>query len=120
MNGLGLLVAAGCAVIGSAGLSADFDIRGYGAGSDGAVCTKAFSDAIDAANAAGGGRVIVPKGVWLTGSVHFKSNVELHLEDGAVVEFTDNLNDYLPGVPVSWEGVECINVSPLVYAYSGR
>lgn len=117
-NGLALLVAAACAAIGHIGLTADFDIRSYGAQSGGTVCTKAFADAIAAANAAGGGRVIVPKGVWLTGSVHFKSNVELHLEDGAVVEFTDNLSDYLPGVPVSWEGVECINVSPLVYAYS--
>ena len=59
----------------------------------------------------------MPKGTWLTGPVRLRSNVELHLEKGAVLHFTDRLEDYLPGVPVSWEGVECVNVSPLVYAY---
>ena len=121
---LGLLLAAGCVNVtekeerDTLSAGSHFDIRDYGARSDGSVCTKAFADAIKAANAAGGGRVFVPKGVWLTGALHLKSNVELCLDDGAEVEFTDNLNDYLPGVPVSWEGVECINVSPLVYAYA--
>lgn len=66
----------------------------------------------------GGGCVVLPGGRhFQRGPIRLKSNVELRLEDGAVVEFSDRLADYLPGVPVSWEGVECINVSPLVYAY---
>ena len=74
--------------------------------------------AVAACAAAGGGRVVVPAGRHLhDGPIVMKSGVELHLEDGAVVEFNDRLADYLPGVRVSWEGVECVNVSPLVYAY---
>ena len=72
--------------------------------------------AIGACASAGGGRVVV-RGENVTGPIRLKSGVELHLEEGAIVVFTDDLKDYLPGVPVSWEGVECINVSPLVYAY---
>ena len=72
---------------------------------------------IDAVAANGGGRVVVPTGQWLTGAIHLKSNVELHLEEGATLVFTENLSDYLPAVRTSWEGVECMGYSPLVYAY---
>ena len=66
----------------------------------------------------GGGRVIVPGGRHFSrGPIRLKSNVELHFSDGAVVEFSDDPADYQPGVPVSWEGNECYNLSPLVYAY---
>ena len=64
----------------------------------------------------GGGKVVVPAGEWECGPIHLKSNVELHFEDGADVLFTDDLEKYLPAVPTSWEGVECLNWSPLVYA----
>jgi len=68
--------------------------------------------------AAGGGRVTVPAGRHFSaGPIVLRSNVELRLDDEAVVEFSDRVDDYLPGVPVSWEGNECVNVSPLVYAY---
>ncbi len=60
---------------------------------------------------------MIPEGEWLTGKLHFKSNVNLHLSKGAVLLFSDNPQDYLPAVPVSWEGVECMNYSPLLYAY---
>jgi polygalacturonase len=53
----------------------------------------------------------------LTGKVHFRSNVNLHLEKDAVLEFTDEKEDYLPAVHTTWEGVECWNTSPLIYAY---
>ena len=77
-----------------------------------------ISDAVSACAEAGGGRVVVPTGVCeLNGPIHLKSNVELHLEEGAVVEFSDDPKDYLPAVPSSWEGLECLNLSPLVYAY---
>lgn len=95
-----------------------FDIRRYGAAAgDKAATTKAIAAAISAANAAGGGRVIVPRGTWLTGAVHLKSNVGLHVEEGAVLLFSGQPEDYLPAVMTSWEGIECYNYSPLVYAF---
>lgn len=66
--------------------------------------------------ASGGGRVTVPAGRWLTGGIRLASNVELHFENGADLMFTDDLEDYLPPVPTSWEGVECLNVAPLIHA----
>lgn len=96
----------------------DFVITRYGAKADGkGVNTQAIAKAIDACNRAGGGRVIIPKGEWLTGSIHLKSNVNLHLEEGATIRFTDNPADYLPAVMASWEGLECYNYSPLIYAF---
>ena len=72
---------------------------------------------IDRVAAAGGGRVVVPAGEWTSGAIHLKSNVELHLSEGAKIVFTENLDDYLPAVRTSWEGIECMGYSPLVYAY---
>ena len=96
----------------------DFDITDYGAmPSADEDCTDAIAAAIADCHKAGGGRVVIPAGEWLTGPIHFKSNVNLHLAEGAVVRFTDNPNDYLPAVATSWEGMECYNYSPLIYAY---
>ena len=82
-----------------------------------AASAGVLQERIDAVAAAGGGRVTVPAGEWETGPLHLRSNVELHLEEGAVLRFSDKAADYLPAVEVSWEGVECINYSPLIYAY---
>jgi len=79
--------------------------------------SKAIANAITAANKAGGGSVVVPAGEWLTGQVHFKSNVNLQLDEGAVLLFNDDPKGYLPAVNTSWEGMECMNYSPLIYAY---
>ena len=96
----------------------EFLITDYGAVAGGeADNTQAIADAIAACHRAGGGRVVVPEGEWLTGPVHFRSNVNLHLAEGAVLCFTDNPDDYLPAVMTSWEGLECYNYSPLLYAY---
>ena len=59
----------------------------------------------------------MPAGEWTSGAIHLKSNVELHLSEGAKIVFTENLDDYLPAVRTSWEGIECMGYSPLVYAY---
>lgn len=72
--------------------------------------------AVNACFHAGGGRVIVTKGEWQSGAIHLKSNVCLHLEDGAAIIFSDHPNDYLPVVFTRWEGMECYNYSPLIYA----
>lgn len=79
--------------------------------------TQAIAKAIDEANKIGGGIVVIPEGEWLTGNIRFKSNVNLHLNKGALLLFSDNPNDYLPAVHSSWEGLECYNYSPLIYAY---
>ena len=73
---------------------------------------------IDAVAAKGGGRVVVSAGEHFSdGPLRLRSNVELHLEAGAKLVFSDDPAKYLPAVPTSWEGVECLNYSPLVYAY---
>ncbi len=96
----------------------DFNITAYGATTDPtADNTEAIAKAIEACNQAGGGRVIVPAGEWQTGPIHFKSNVNLHLEEGAVLRFSDDPEHYLPAVMTSWEGMECYNYSPLLYAF---
>lgn len=96
----------------------DFSIVDYGAVKGGTVDnTEAIAAAIDACSKAGGGRVIVPAGEWLTGPIHLRSQVNLYLSEHAVLRFTDNPSDYLPAVNTSWEGMECYNYSPLVYAF---
>jgi len=96
----------------------EFNIIKYGAISDGkTLCTKAFKKAIEACNKAGGGVVIVPEGEFLTGAIHLKSNVNLHVSKNAVLKFSINPKDYLPVVQARWEGVDLMNYSPLIYAY---
>lgn len=79
--------------------------------------TEAIKKAIEACSKAGGGHVVVPAGKWQTGKIHLKSGVDLHLEKGAELIFSDNPQDYLPAVQSSWEGMECFNYSPLIYAF---
>ena len=75
--------------------------------------------AMTACAAAGGGRVVVPEGTWLSkGPIHFKSNCLLWLDEKAELRFSDNPQDYLPAVHTTWEGSECMNYSPLIYAYN--
>ena len=95
----------------------DFDITDFGAVGDGKTkCTEAFKKAIKACHQAGGGRVVVPDGVFLTGPIHLRSNVCLEVGKGATILFSDRFEDYLPAVLVRWEGQECYNLSPLIYA----
>lgn len=72
-----------------------FPITDYGAVSGGEfLCTDAIQNAVDACAAAGGGTVLVPAGLYLTGTVFLKSHVELHLETGAVLKGSTDLGDY--------------------------
>jgi polygalacturonase len=96
----------------------DFDIAKYGADGDGKkLSTDAIAQAIAACSAAGGGRVVVPKGVFLTGAIHLKSNVELHVEKDATLRFSRDPKHYLPVVYARFEGTECMNYSPFLYAF---
>jgi polygalacturonase len=94
-----------------------FDVQDFGAVSDGiTVNTPAFRRAIEACHDQGGGTVRIPAGTWATGPIHLYSHVNLHLERDAVVRFSTRCADYLPVVFTRWEGIECYNYSPLIYA----
>lgn len=66
-----------------------------------------------------GGKVIVPAGYTYTGAVHLLDNVNLHFEDGAYLMFTTDYDQY-PNVRTRWEGIECYNYSPMIYAYQKK
>ena len=96
----------------------DFSILKYGAKAGGEVDNReAINKAIDAANKAGGGRVVVPAGVFLTGAIRLRSNVNLHVSKGATLRFATNAKAYEPVVHTRWEGMELMHLSPLIYAY---
>ncbi len=98
--------------------SKSFSIVEYGADQgDNEKTSMAIATAIEKANMNGGGKVIIPEGVWPTKKVHLKSNVNLHLEKGSTLLFSGDPQDYLPAVHTTWEGMECYNYSPLIYAY---
>lgn len=73
----------------------DHDITAYGAVADSkTVNTKAIQAAVDACAAAGGGRVVVPAGTFVSGSIFLKSNVDFHLSPGAVLRGSPDLADF--------------------------
>jgi len=97
----------------------DFNITDYGAVGDGNTdCNPAFKKAIAACTKAGGGRVLVPGGKWLTnGPIHLDNNVHLHVTKNATVKFGNKYDYYLPQVKSRCEGSVCMTYSPLIYAY---
>lgn len=97
-----------------------FSIVQYGASGDGQTSnTAAFARAIQACTQSGGGRVVVPRGIWLTGPITLASNVDLHLESGAVILFSRRLQDYAAGEgparrvlsPITTAGLENIAIT---------
>ncbi len=97
-------------------------ITKYGAKTDNTAAKnqKAIQKAIDKCSQKGGGRVIVPAGQrFLTAAIQLKSGVNLVVEEGAVLEFAFEPELY-PIVPTRWEGLDCWNLSPLIYAYQAR
>lgn len=72
--------------------------------------------AVRACAMAGGGTVEVSAGRWLSGPIRLYSGVRLHVALGAVIVFRDDPEDYLPPVFTRWEGTECLNYCPLIYA----
>jgi polygalacturonase len=68
-----------------------------------------------------GGRVILPAGEWRSdGPIHLQDGVELHVAEGATLKFSREPKHYLPLVLTRWEGTECWNYSPLIYARGKR
>ena len=80
------------------------------------LSTAAIQKAIDQLAKKGGGTVIVPAGSWLTGRIELKSNINLRLEEGAELNFSGDIKDYLPCVPTRNEGVDVISMGAMVYA----
>uniref|UniRef100_UPI002A835C22 glycoside hydrolase family 28 protein n=1 Tax=Streptomyces sp. CRN 30 TaxID=3075613 RepID=UPI002A835C22 len=96
-------------------------ITEHGAVGDGTHdCTDAIRAAVAACARAGGGHVVVPPGDWLTGAVHLRDRIDLHLEEGATLRFRQDPAAYLPAVYTRYEGTECFNYSPFVYAHGCR
>lgn len=108
----------------------DFEVNilDFGAVEGGQVLnSKAFADAINAVSQKGGGKVIIPAGIWLTGPIILKSNLELHTEPGALVVFSTD-KDLYPVIETSFEGLDtwrCIspiygkNVENIAFTGSG-
>lgn len=92
-----------------------FDIRDYGAvkglkdSATAAANAKAINAAISAASKAGGGIVVIPAGMWQTGPIVLQSNVNLHLDTAALVDFTDDHSQY----PVIPSGSKYVVQSPI-------
>jgi len=89
-------------------------ITDFGAKSGGLIKnTDAFAKAITEVSHKGGGKVIVPRGIWLTGPITFKNNINLHLEEGALIVFSDDFDDYKL-VKTSYEGLNTFRcISPI-------
>lgn len=76
----------------------DWNVKDFGARGDGvSPDTKVLQDTIDRCSAAGGGRVVLENGVFLTGTLTLKSGVELHLERSAVLLGSPRIEDYAQG-----------------------
>jgi polygalacturonase len=95
----------------------DFDIRDFGAKSDGSTdCSEAINQAVKECKRSGGGRILVQDGIYRTGPIHLDSNMALHVEAGATLSFIPEPERYLPPVLTHWEGLEFMGYSPLIYA----
>ena len=97
-------------------------ITKYGAKTDNTAAKnqKAIQKAIDLCSKKGGGRVVVPAGQkFMTGAIELKSGVNLEVQQDAVLEFVFEPALY-PIVETSWEGLECFNLSPCVYAFKAK
>ncbi len=97
-----------------------FCITAFGAdtNAEASVNKAAICAAIDSCSATGGGVVLVPAGNWTTGPLTLKSNVNLHLAEGATLLFSTNYADYAETVVTRWEGLDCQNLHPLIFADS--
>ena len=100
----------------------EYVITKYGAKVDAPAAKnqKAIQKAIDLCSKKGGGKVIIPAGQkFFTGAITMKSGVNLEVQEGAVLEFVFQPELY-PIVETSWEGLECFNLSPCIYAFGAK
>src|SRR2546421_3141245 len=93
-----------------------FNIIKFGAKADGiSLNTESINAAIEACNKKGGGTVLVPAGLWLTGPIVLKSDVNLHLQKNALLQFTDDFSRYSL-IAGNWEGLEQMRNQPPISA----
>lgn len=84
----------------------EVNLKDFGAIGDGSsLCTESFGKAVKALSAKGGGKLVVPQGVWFTGPITLESNINLHLEKGAVILFSPDPSLY-PFIDTSFEGLD--------------
>ena len=98
-----------------------FNITKFGAKTTNSAAKNqiAINKAIDKCAKAGGGKVVVPAGTWNTGAITLKSGVNLVVEKDAKLLFAFDTSLY-PIVKTRWEGMDCYNYSPLIYAYGEK
>ena len=90
-------------------------ISDFGAVGDGyTLNTKAIADAIDEVSKKGGGKVVIPRGLWVTGPIILKSNINIHAEEGALVIFSSDKNLY-PLIETSFEGNNTVRCTSPIY-----
>lgn len=95
----------------------DYLITDFGVKTDSTrLSTLAIQQVIDSASLKGGGTIVIPKGVFLSGALFFKPNTKLRLENGAILKGSDNIKDY-PLIPSRMEGKSIYYYAALVNAY---
>lgn len=95
-----------------------YDVTKFGASGKATAAKnqKAINKAIEKCSKKGGGTVVVPAGTYNTGAIRLKSNVNLEVQKGAKLQFVFDKELY-PIVKTRWEGMDCMNLSPCIYAY---
>lgn len=92
-------------------------ISDFGGVGDGMTSnTEAFARAIAALEARGGGKLVVPRGIWITGPIHLKSRIELHVSDGALIRFSDDYDEY-PLIETYYEGWKALKATSPIMAH---
>lgn len=95
----------------------NYVITQYGASADSTkLNTQAIQNLIDKAEANGGGTIVIPKGVYLTGALFFKPKTKLSLEEGAILKGSDDISNY-PLIPSRMEGRSIYYYAALINAY---
>ncbi len=93
-------------------------ITEFGGVGDGyASNTQAFAKAMESLAAQGGGTLVVPRGTWITGPIHFTSNVNLQVDEGALILFSDNFDEY-PIIQSNWEGWNTLRATSPIMAWN--
>ncbi|QJC30826.1 glycoside hydrolase family 28 protein [Enterobacteriaceae endosymbiont of Macroplea appendiculata] len=81
--------------------------------------TKIINNTITNCHNNGGGIIVIPNGEYYSGPIHLKSNVHIHLQDDVIIKFYTDPKKYF-NVLTRWEGIDCINYTPLIYAYKQK
>ncbi|MGN1376012.1 MAG: glycoside hydrolase family 28 protein [Prevotella sp.] len=84
------------------------------------MITMSVNDKIAKLSKQGGGTVVLPAGHWKSGRITLKSGVELRIDKNAILEFSENPEDYQPAVFTRHEGVEVMGAGAFIYAYKQK